>query len=335
MYDAPDPKIYQWNLAIQQVAGNNLTFELAYVASHGFDLNFPTDLNQVPTAQLSSNDSKYRPNSNYTSISGSTNNGISNYNSLQASVRRRMVNGVSFDFNYTWSHFLDSQDSSGFGSHSGPQNRQYQDAASNYSNSNFDVRNAFKGRIVYEIPIGRGRAYFNHSWLIDEIFGGYQVSSTMQLTSGNPFSVFASSANTYAEPSSTAPFPNYTGAPLTPAGGHTNHQWYNPAAFSLPANGTFGNVRRNSLYGPGVEYVNISAGKRFSIYDNVKLQIRVDATNAFNHPSFGQPNGNLTTATGQVAGQAFSQTGSFGTKDQITSVSVGGRNLQGGLRLEF
>ncbi|MGI4826574.1 MAG: hypothetical protein ACRYFU_00015 [Janthinobacterium lividum] len=65
------------------------------------------------------------------------------------------------------------------------------------------------------------------------------------------------------------------------------------------------------------------------------MQIRLDATNAFNHPSFGNPSGNLGNAGGQLPGQAFSQMGSFGTSDQITSVSVGGCNLQAGLRLEF
>jgi hypothetical protein len=335
-YNTPDPKIYQWNLAVQQAIGTNMTFQLAYVASHGFDLNFPTDINQVPTADLGSNDAQFRPNQNYTNISGSTNDAISNYNSLQASIQRRLVRGVSFDFNYTWSHFLDDQDSSGWGSHAGPISRNYADAPSNYSNSNFDVRNAFKGRIVYEVPVGRGRAFLNHNWLVDELLGGYQISSTMQFRSGNPFSVFATSQNTYSEPGqSSSPFVNYSGAPFTPAGGHSNTEWYNPAAFTLPANGTFGNVRRNSVYGPGVEVANLSAGKKFDIHENVKLQIRIDATNAFNHPSFGQPNGNLTTGKGQLVGQPFSQAGSFPTSAQITGVSVGGRALQGGIRLEF
>jgi hypothetical protein len=165
------------------------------------------------------------------------------------------------------------------------------------------------------------------------VLGGYQLSSTLQLTSGQPFSVFASNQNTYAEPGTTSPFPNYSGAQLYPSK-RTNFEWYNPAAFTLPANGTFGNVRRNSLYGPGIEYVNLSAGKKFDIHGNVKLQIRLDATNAFNHPSFGQPNGNLSVVNGQGIGQAFQQS-SFGTNGQITGVQVGGRDLQGGVRLEF
>lgn len=334
-FNTPDPEIYQWNLAVQHTIGTNMVVEVAYVGSHGFHLNFPTDLDQVPTADLSSNDAQFRPNQNYTSISGSTNNAISNYNSLQASVSRRLAAGLSFDFNYTWSHFLDDQDSSGFGSHSGPQNRQFEDAPSNYSNSNFDVRNAFKGRVVYELPFGKGKMFMNHNWLLDEFLGGYQISSTMQLSSGNPFSVFAANQNDYSVNGGAQPFPNYAvGTSTKPAGKRSIFEWYNPAAFTLPADGTFGNVRRNALYGPGIEYVNMSAGKKFDIHGSVKLQIRLDATNVFNHPSFGQPNGDLTTVSGQQVGQPFQQS-QFGTTGQITGVQVGGRDLQAGIRLEY
>ena len=334
-YHTPDPEIYQYNLGIQQSLGSNTVFNLSYVGSHGFHLNFQTDINQIPTALLSLNDGGARPNQNYNQILGSTNNTISNYNSLQAEINRRLSRGVSFDFSYTWSHFMDDQDSSGFGSRSGPISQQYADAPSNYSNSNFDVRNALKGRIVYEVPIGHGRQFFNHNYLVDAILGGYQVSSTMQFQSGNPFTVFANGSNTYVVPGGvSAPFANYSGAPLTPPGGHSHQVWFNPAAFTLPADGTFGNVRRNSVYGPGLEYVNISAGKRFDIYESVKLQIRLDATNAFNHPSFGNPNGQLQPFTGQQAGQAYTSSGAS-SGVLINSVTVGGRNLQGGLRLEF
>ena len=333
-YHTPDPEIYQYNLGIQQAFGSNTVFNMSYVGSHGYHLNFQTDLNQVPTALLSVNDAKARPNQNYNRISGSTNDTISNYNSMQTEVNRRLSRGLSLDFSYTWSHFMDDQDSSGFGSRSGPISRQYQDAASNYSNSNFDIRNAFKGRIVYEVPIGRGRQFFNHSYLVDAILGGYQISSTMQLQSGNPFTVFANGSNTYAEPGTSSAFVNYSGAPITLSGGKSITQVFNAAAFTLPADGTFGNVRRNSVYGPGLEYVNISAGKRFDIYENVKLQVRLDATNAFNHPSFANPSGQLNAFAGQQPGQAYTQAGA-NTGIQSTSVTIGGRNLQGGLRLEF
>jgi hypothetical protein len=340
-YNTPNPGIYQWNLGIQQTIGNNMVFDLAYVASHGFNLQFVTDLNQIPTADLSTNDKKYAPNPNFQQINGSINNGISNYNSMQAQLNRRLSHGVSFGFNYTWSHMLDTYDSSGWGSRNGPTSRQYADAPSNYSNSNFDIRNAFKGRVVYELPFGKGRQFMNHNWLLDEVLGGYQVSSTIQLTSGNPFSIFAEGANTYADiGASNAPYPNYVGsghALRGVPGGRNAYEWYNPANFTLPASGTFGNVRRNALYGPGLEVFNISAGKYFDIHESMKLQIRLDANNAFNHGSLGQPNGNLTQSPG--VGQPYTGNGTGGTNTiqsgQITGNKVNGRQVQAGVRLEF
>jgi hypothetical protein len=341
-YNTPDPKIYQWNLGIQQAIGNNMVFELSYVASHGFNLNFQTDLNQVPTAELTQNDSKLVPNKNFQAISGSTNNAISNYNSLQAQLNRRLAHGLSFGFNYTWSHFLDDYDSSGWGSRNGPTSREYADPGSNYSNSNFDIRNAFKGRVVYELPFGKGRMFLNHNFLLDELLGGYQISSTMQFTSGNPFSLFASGQSTYADiGQNNNPYVNYVGGGhnlMGVPGGRNAFEWFNPANFTVTPNGTFGNVRRNSLYGPGLETENISAGKKFDIFESMKLQLRLDATNAFNHASLGQPNGSLNSSN--TPGAAYSGNGINGSlanpaSYQITGAKVAGRVIQAGVRLEF
>ena len=330
-FHTPDPKIYQWNLSTQTEIGTNMEVEIAYVASHGFNLNFPTSLNQVPLQDLSPNDKAFRPYPQYGGISGSTNNGISNYNSLQVTVQRRLSAGLAFNFNYTWSHFLDDADSSGWGSRAGPQPYQIaNNPGANYSNSNFDVRNAFKGNAVYQLPFGMGRQYLNHNYLLDKLVGGYEVSTTIQLTSGNPFTV-TTSANSYAQAGSV--FPNYSGVSPRPVHGRSIQEWYNPAAFTLPANGTFGNVRRNSLYGPGIELVNLSAGKYFDIYKNVKLQIRGDATNAFNHPSFGFPSTNLSTGS-LTPGQAYPEN-LFKGKQINGRLQGGGRVVQLGARLEF
>ena len=115
-------------------------------------------------------------------------NAISNYNSLQATIEQRLSHGLSFNFNYVWSHFLDDLDSAGWGSHSGTQNWQnaYNPAA-NYGNSNFDVRNAFKGYFLYQLPFGRGRQFLNSNSLVDAIIGGWQVSDTLVIQSGQPF----------------------------------------------------------------------------------------------------------------------------------------------------
>lgn len=327
-YNTPNPGIYQWNVDLQQAYGSNTSFELAYVASHGFNLNFPTDVNQIPNAltgqaAAAQNYQIYRPNQNYQRIFSSTNNAISNYNSLQAQFNRRLSRGLSFGFNYTWSHFLDSQDSSGWGGRAGPQPRQYADPANNYSNSNFDIRNSFKGLIVYELPFGRGRMFMNHNFILDELLGGYQVSSTMQFHSGNPYTIVASQGNDFVgvDQNSSRPYANLTGINPIPAGGRTTLRYYNPAAFATPAPGTFGNTRRNQFFGPGLDLVNISAGKKFDIYEQIKLQIRLDATNAFNHVSPGNPNGDFSSLGAASA--------------EITGAQSPARALQGGVRLEF
>ena len=332
-YHTPTPQIFQYNLAMQNALGSNMVFELAYVGSHGKNLNYPTDLNAIPLNHLSSNNTKYRPYPLFQGIAGSTNDGISNYNSLQVTLRRRLAQGLSFESNYTWSHFIDSQDSSGWGSRSGNQNYQYaNNAPLNYSNSNFDIHNAFKNRLVYQLPFGKGRQFMNKSFFLDEILGGWQASTTNIFQSGNPFSVTVSGGNTYQQAGSQ--FPNYTGAPLYVSG--RNHTvWFNPAAFSLVAPGSFGNVRRNSLYGPGVEAVNLSVGKTFDLHESVKLQVRADAVNAFNHANFGLPGGGvygLTSFTGQQPGQAYRVDENT---NQITGTTNGGRTMQLAAHLDF
>jgi hypothetical protein len=334
-FHTPVAKIYQWNLAAQHMIGGNLVVELAYVASHGFDLTFNTDLNQIPQADLSSNDVAlgFRPYPQYGSIAGNTYNAISNYNSLQASITKRVSHGVSFSFNYVWSHFLDDMDSSGWGSREGPQDYTIaNNPGSNYSNSNFDVRNAFKGYVVYELPFGRGRQFLNNNWLLDEVIGGWQLSSTIVLSSGNPYSVYGTQS-TYAQ--SGKAFPNWNPGVNPKPQSRSFGEWFNPAAFTIPANGTFGDVRRNSLYGPGLESVNMSINKTFSLpWEGIKLGVRADAQNVFNHPSWGLPGQSGTTLSAPstaVAGDPYNGPNT----NQIQTNEIGGRNIQLGARLSF
>src|ERR1019366_7450818 len=308
-----------------------------YVASHGYALNFPTDLNAVPQSKLSSNDSQYRPYPVYQSISGSSNNAVSNYNSLQASVTKRVSNGLSLNFNYVWSHMLDTQDSSGWGSRAGPENWQIaNDPGANYSNSNFDVRNAFKGYAIYQLPFGRGRRFLNNNMLTDEVIGGWQVSGTLYLSSGTPYSVFGTQ-NTYQLAGSSFPNrvpgvgtkPQHQSAKCEAGSGPDTgclNEWFNPAAFSQPANGTFGDVRRNSLYGPGTDVVNLSAFKEFSLpWEGIRLKLSCAATNELNHPSFANPGGGLQGSAG--VGQPYSWFTTNSSGQQVGTQQISGLNV--------
>jgi hypothetical protein len=326
-YHTPVPEIYQWNFAVQRELGTNTVAEIAYVASHAHNLSFPVDINQVPEDKLGPNDSPADlPYPVYQSISGDTYNGISNYNSLQASISRRFASGFSLDLNYTWSHFLDDQDSSGYGGAAGTQTvqRSYNPAAS-YGSSNFDVRNAFKGRVVYELPFGKGKMFLNKNSLVDSVVGGWQASGTFVLSSGFPFTPTIDGNNSFSQAGDW--YPNVIGNPR-PSHRSIN-QWFDPTAFALPAPGTFGNMRRNSLRSPGIDEVNLSAGKSFALGDRLNLQIRADTTNAFNHPSFGLPN-MLLEPSGGTGPDSF-----VGSPTNITTTTVGGRTMQLNARVSF
>lgn len=329
-YHTPVPRIEQWNFSVQRALGSNFVTQLAYVASHGSSLNFPTDLNQVPASKLSPNDSPSgRPYPVYQSIGGSTNNAISNYNSLQASITKRMTHGVSLSFNYVYSHMLDDMDSSGWGSRAGPQDFQIaNNPGANYSNSNFDVRHAFKGYGVYMLPFGRGQRFLNNNSLVDGVIGGWQISGALVLSTGNPFTVTNAQNNTYAQ--AGASFPDRVpGVALYPAN-KSILNWFNPGAFSQPANGAFGDVPRNSLYGPGLNVVNLSGSKIFSLpWEGVQIQIRADAQNAFNHPSFGVP-GDISLGGSNGPGTAYTT-----ANTTLNTVTVQGRSLQLGARITF
>jgi hypothetical protein len=328
-YHTPVPKIYQWNFGVERSLTTNIVAEVAYVGSHGFNLAFPVDINQVPQSKWASSDSQFRPYPNYQGITGSSSqtDAISNFHSLQASITKRMTGGLSLSFNYTWSHFLDDMDSSGWGSRGGTQPYQNSyDPAANYSNSNFDVRHAFKGYAVYQLPFGRGKQFLSGSRWLDEAVGGWQISGTVVRQSGQPFTVYGDQAN-YSLAGNV--FPNWSpGVSWKPAHQGVN-QWFNSSAFTKPADGTWGNVRRNSLYGPHLNVFNMSAAKSFGLpWEDVKMEFRADASNVFNHPSFSNPGGvNLGNSSG--VGAPYTST------DTISNVNVGGRNLQLMLRVTF
>ena len=329
-FNQPVGGSYQWNIQAQRQINPNLVASLAYVASHGHDLPFPVDVNQVPQGKLAPVDQQFKPYPTYGAINVSgtapNENSISNYNSLQAVIEQRTSHGLNFNFSYVWSHFLDDMDTSGWGSRAGSQAWQnaYNPQA-NYGNSNFDVRNAFKGYAFYQLPFGEGRQFLNNNRILDAVIGGWQVSTGLIVQSGQPFTpVMSNNQASYASGGGGfAWYPNVIGNPALANRGPK--QWFNEAAFAVPASGTFGNERRNQLTGPALSTVNLSLGKTFAIWEQVRLEVRADADNVFNHASFALPNNNLS-----LTGSAIST----GTSN-ISNTSVPMRNMGLKARISF
>ena len=140
--------------------------EVGYVGSHSYNLIYNNDLDQVPASKLAPNVNNFstRPYPEYQAISGFSTQGTSVYHALQAQIARRFENGLMFNFNYTWSHMTDDQDSSGWGTEEGTavfQNSYVPKA--NWGAANFDTRNMFKAYGSYDLPFGTGRKYLNNN----------------------------------------------------------------------------------------------------------------------------------------------------------------------------
>jgi Carboxypeptidase regulatory-like domain len=333
-YHTPVPTNFQYNFTVEQQFLRDWTASLGYVGNYGLNMLFPHDLNAVPVSELSANDTALMPYQLFQGIAGNTNNAVSNYNALQAILTKRMSYGLNMSVNYGWSHLLDEQDSSGWANRAG--NLAVQNGYAprqNYGNSNFDVRQAFRGYVVYQLPFGKGKMFMNDNVIADEVLGGWEASSTFLAESGNPVLIVVdgqvSNNNANSEPkgvvgglvnsTSQVLYPNLTGN-YKDMGGIAH--WFDVGAFSVPAPYTFGTYGRNNLRGPDMTDVNFALGKSFDIWPErgVKFQIRASAANILNHPSFGQPGRNVGYSADSSA---------------ITSTTINGRALEMYGRLSF
>ncbi len=334
-YHTPVARNNQWSFSMEQQIPGSVVMQVAYVGSHAYNMSFPADANQVPAsrqaaAAVSTNQQALRPYPQYTSIQGNTFNSYTNYDSLQVSAIKRLSHGLSLDLNYTWAKLLDEQDSSGWGSRDGGQ--IVQDAynpRANYARSNFDVRHAFKGYALYQLPFGKGRMFLNNNTLVDLVLGGWQASTVFVLETGTPFTPVVGTANNSGALAGSW-FPNLVGDPNLAH--KTLDAYFNTAAYAIPAPGTFGNAGRNSLQGPGLIGTDASAAKAFALSpfgERVSLQVKVDASNVLNHPNFSNPSGNI--GPGQAGGIISSTTNSYNS----TNNTFGPRVMQLGARLSF
>jgi hypothetical protein len=219
-----------------------------------------------------------------------------------------MSHGVNFQVNYTWSKSLDTGTGGGHGSVIDIYQNAYVPGA-NYGLSDFNTTNTLVGQIVYELPFGSGRQFALHG-VADQIVGGWRVSSIFQWHGGVPFTpVIQGSVADGVDPGLDSFFSAGGGANLYPElignpkeSNPTLNHWFNPAAYANPAHGTFGDSGRNTLIGPGFFNADLSVGKSFRLYrEGMKLEIRADMYNVFNHINFANPDANVGYTNGVLA----------------------------------
>jgi hypothetical protein len=242
------------------------------------------------------NNQSFRPFPLFAGIGGNYYNAISNYNSLQTALQKRYTNGLTFQVNYVWSHFLDDQDSSGWGSRGGTQRWQIgNNPKANYANSNFDIPHALKGIVAYELPFGNGKAYLKANRMEDALVGGWRISGTFIHQSGNPFTVYDSNNQSGSDAGTWYVNQVSNSSSNVPAMKDQGISYFNPYAYTAATPGTFGTNGRNTLRGPRLTVVNMSLAKNIRFGERFGLELRADFVNALNHPSFEPPSGDLAS----------------------------------------
>jgi hypothetical protein len=341
---------YQETLvSVQHEIPFQLLLDVSYVFTKGTHLGFTRDIDAVPqnlmVNYLASNSKYYSSCFNdpsayplFCSVGAALFDGYSNYNALQFRAEKRYSHGLSFIFNYAFAKTMDS----GTGSGNNATANVWQDAfnvPANYGLSTLDVRHTINGSATYELPFGTGKMFGLHG-VADQVLGGWRATGVFQVHSGIPFTPTATDNGKDSSGSEAANcgcgfawLPNVVGSPRLAHSGRFNPNlspWYNYGAFVTPAAGTFGNERRDSLIGPNWRNLDLSLGKTFPLIEGVRLEIRADANNAFNHPNFGQP----ATSTGDGVTYPVPGQPPITPPKQINSAS-GGRSIQLGGRFTF
>ncbi|HEX3371577.1 MAG TPA: carboxypeptidase regulatory-like domain-containing protein [Candidatus Acidoferrales bacterium] len=354
--NAKTPAVQEWNLSIEQQLSTNTSFRVAYVGSFGVHGLLSVDPNTIAAqtcaaatctsggiATLASfggvaptvpNGATYipgpgakRPNPALSSAFFWLTEGNSRYNALEADVTHRVSRGLQFRGNYTWAKNLDIN--SGL---TGAQANNQAQMVLNRSNLREDwgrsaLTPASQASISanYDLPFGHNQRWMNDvSRVRSKFVSGWQVNGIGTFLSGFPFTPLIGSNRSgdgdTRNPDRPSIAAGFTGPIVT---GNPN-QWFNPAAFVLPTAGTFGNLGRGTLKGPGLADVDFSLFKNTAITEKTNLQFRAEFFNIFNRSNYGAPN-TTVFSSGAVSPSA----------GLITTAATFPRQIQLGLKLLF
>ncbi len=325
--------IQQWSASIEKSLGKETTLEIGYLGSGGFHLQRAHLINNAQPGQGLIQPRRphpkvsFVPNTTFpsnitvasTTISVSTINYLENsaqswYDAGYVNVRRRYARGLSLLANYTFAKSLTNAPDfrSPMFEAAIPQNNYDLQAEKGPA---CDIKHRVSLSAVYDIPA------WSHNNFTRIMTENWRASTVFQVQSGFPLtiSVFGDTANAGTAVGENPIRANTTGQKIYGPGTHSATTWVNPQAFATPPAYTFGNVGRNSIYGPGMETTDLALVRTFSLAETLKLETRGEFFNALNHTNLGIPN-------------RFVNTAGFGS---ITEVTSPGREIQLSARLVF
>lgn len=329
LQDTPSPWTIQYNVNVQRELPWGAFVEVAYVGTRGYDLSRAGEsglsLNQLDPQYMSlgSQLNQQVPNPFY----GIVNNGVltqptvsraqllrpypqfteivplyssgakSRYNALQITGRKRMSAGLMLEGSYTFAKAEEI----------GMSHQNSYDIDASWALASYDIAHRFVVSYLYELPFGRGRRYFHGaSGLVNALVGGWQFNGITTIQSGTPLSITASNTagiqNPRTQPNNNGGDPRLDGSAQSRLG-----KWFDTSAYSQPAAFTFGNepIFSPVLRAHNVRNFDLSVFKNLDLTATMRVQVRVEALNAFNRVQFSGPNTSVTSSSfGVVSGQA-------------------------------
>jgi hypothetical protein len=262
-----------------------------------------------------------------------TNDGNSNFHTLQLSLQRRFVHGFLWQTQYMWSHGI-ADSSIGSGESVAFQNQACR--ACDRSDSSIDVRHVMTTNAVYQLPFGTGHALLGGKGPLSQFVSGWELAGIADARSGLPVNITVSRTPAQLLDGNTSgQRPDYVPGSNIYAANQNINNWFNAAAFAAPANLAWGNLGRYIASGPDAWEIDSSLQKRFRVTERLALSFRASAFNVLNHPEYKIPG----SSVGSVSGNTIKTSASFGRITGILNTGATGtgapRRIEFQFRAEF
>ena len=313
--DLATPYVQHYSLTIEQQLRPTLSLQAGYVGNTSRKLFFQRDANApmyLPGRSTAGNINQRRPYlpASFAQIAEAGTGSNAHYDSLQVTLNKRFSSGFSVTASYTLSKSIDEMSDDIFNptavAVTDSNNRRVDRGV-----SDFDTRHVFVTSWLWEVPrVNRW------SWVGRALLSGWQANGIMRADSGASFNVTSGRDSNFD--GNTNERPDLIGDQSLAGGRSRDEQiakYFNTAAFKAGADGTVGNVGRNTLYGPGSLNFNLGLFKKFRVTERHQAQFRAELFNAFNHTNLNSPNAALNNANfGRILGAGGARVVQFGLK---------------------
>jgi hypothetical protein len=284
-----------YSVSIQQTLPWRLIGQVGYLGNQGHHMLDRAYVNLIDPATGG------RPLSQFGRVDIKSSGSSTNFNGLQLSLQRSFSGGFLLGTQYMWSHAFD-EGSLGGGESTAPQNVSCRSCE--YASTNQDIRHTFTMNWVYELPFGPDRKHLQGGAL-GRVLGGWNFSGLLQARTGRPLTMTVNrSTADLPDGNNSGQRPDVVSGVSPIPASQTPDRWLDLAAFAVPARGTWGNLGRNTLRGPGLFQVDLSLQRRFTIDERRNVELRLEAFNASNRQNLANPNTSISAGPsfGRITG---------------------------------